>query len=175
MARLSCAAASLSFCVLACPARIQEIVSAATDLNATIAIDALSGSANQRAYAIGFAPDRVESVKACHLHVKLGPRVHIEQFERLSGAIVPLAIGGSRIAAHPLQVGLNQSCDVGRIDPRWRWWKAGWSGLCRRKCRQSFGFRLRSALGLFDLKLGIRNRLAFGLFDLLPSGFRLLL
>jgi len=99
----------------------------------------------------------------------------VEEFQRLLGAVVPIAIGRPRIAAHALQVSLQQSSDIGLVHlwSRRRWTLRDRLVGCKR--RKLLGIFLRRALCLLDLKLGVCNCLTFSFLDLLSRGFCLLL
>jgi hypothetical protein len=85
-------------------------------LNAAIAIGALSLCTNQRANAIGLVADGIEGIQTGNFDVELGLRVLVEELERLSGAIVPIAVDIPGIAADAFQMRLQQSRNVGLID-----------------------------------------------------------
>src|SRR3984893_6165753 len=72
-------------------ARIQEEAAAATDLNAAICVRTLPLAANQRTNPNRFAAHGVKRIQAGQLDVERGLGALVEQFERLSRAVVPSA------------------------------------------------------------------------------------
>src|SRR5689334_4128081 len=109
----------------------------------------------------------------------------VEQFERLSGTVVPFAVDVSGIAADPFQMRLQQSCDVGLVHLRLGRQRRLRMGLVGRERSERSGIRLRSflllacfllgALGLLDLSLGVRSGLSLRLHHFLPRSLSLLL
>ena len=64
----------------------------AADLDAAIAFGALPLCTNERTYSIRLAPDRIERIEAGDFDVEFGVGILVEQFERLSGTVVPPAV-----------------------------------------------------------------------------------
>ena len=151
------------------------MAAAATDLNAAITLRALSLGAGQRTHAIGLVADGIQGIKAGKFDIELGLRIPVEERERPSGAVVPIAVDIPKIAADAFQMGLQQSRDVGLIDLWSGRRRSLRDGLAGRQRGDLLGIFFRRAPGLFDLKLGLRNRLAFGFRDLLPGSLGLLL
>ena len=151
------------------------MAAAATDLNAAIPLRALSLGAGQRTHAIGLVADSIQGIKAGKFDIELGLRIPVEELERLSGAVVPIAVDIPKIAADAFQMGLQQSRDVGLIDLWSGRRRSLRDGLAGRQRGDLLGIFFRRAPGLFDLKLGLRNRLTFGVLELLPGSLGLLL
>ena len=57
--------------------------------DAAIAVRALSLAANQRTNPVGLAADGIQRIEACQLDVEFGLGILVEEFERLSRAVVP--------------------------------------------------------------------------------------
>lgn len=150
----------------------------AADLDAAIALGALPFCANERTYPILLAPDRIERIEAGELDVEFGVGIPVEQFERLSGTVVPFAVDIAKIAADAFQMSLKQSRNVRLIDRRRRQRHLR-TGRPRHQGGDLPGILLGGFVGsdsrLLDLALRVRDRLPLGLCDFLPRSLGLLL
>ena len=147
----------------------------AAELNASVAIGALTLLANQRTDALGLAADGIKRIQTCQLDVQFGLSILVEQLESGFRGIVPAAVDIARIAPNALEVSLQQPRNVGLIhlgSSR----RGGISRGARGRRQRGDLFALRDGLtpGLLDLLLRICDGLSFGFLDLTPRRFRLL-
>jgi hypothetical protein len=103
---------------LARTAGVQIIAARTTDLNAVIAGRAFTLRTDQRTHAIGLVADGIQRLKTGNFGIEFGFGVLVEEFKRPLGAFISIAVDLPRIAADSLQMGLQQSRDVGLADFR---------------------------------------------------------
>ena len=77
-----------------------------------IAGHALASRTGQRAHAIEFVADSIQRLKAGNFGLEFGFGILVEELKSPLGALVPIAVYLSRIAANSFQMGLQQSRDV---------------------------------------------------------------